>query len=80
MLDGVFPSTLDLDVDTAFAAERVLAELDAVCAADPACTAILAEAPAGEGGSLSELLSDVIDSINAIPTVISLSASETTVG
>ena len=80
VLDGVFPSTLDLDVDTAFAAERVLAELDAVCAADPACTAILAEAPAGEGGSLSELLSDVIDSINALPTVISLSASETTVG
>ena len=80
VLDGVYPSTLDLDVDTAFAAERALAQLDAVCAADPACTAILAEAPAGEGGSLSDLISEVIDSINALPTVISLSASETTVG
>ena len=80
VLDGVFPATLDLDVDTAFAAERALAELDAACTADPACTAILAGAPAGEGTSISGLLSELIDSINALPIVISLSASETTVG
>ena len=80
VLDGVFPPDLDLDRDIAFAAERVMGELDEACLADPACVSILAEAPGGEGATVSGLLSVLITEANVEPFTVSLAASDTSVG
>ena len=80
VLDGVFPPDLDLDRDIAFAAERAMGELDEACVADPACAAILAEAPGGEGATVSGLLYVLIAEGNIEPFTVSLAASDTSVG
>ena len=80
VLDGVFPPDLDLDRDIAFAAERAMGELDEACLADPACVSILAEAPGGEGATVSGLLSVLIAEANVEPITVSLAASDTSVG
>ena len=80
VLDGVFPPDLDLDRDIAFAAERVMGELDEACLADPACVSILAEAPGGEGATVSGLLSVLITEANVEPFTVSLAALDTSVG
>lgn len=78
VLDGVFPSSLDYDVALAAGVDRVVREFDAECSADPACTAILAEATGTERTGLSELLAEVVLRLNADPVVVSLTANETT--
>ena len=80
VLDGVFPPDLDLDRDIAFAAERAMGELDEACAADPACVSILAEAPGGDGATVSGLLSVLITEFNAEPFTVSFVASDTSMG
>ena len=80
VLDGVFPPDLDLDRDIAFAAERAMGELDEACLADPACVSILAEAPGGEGATVSGLLSVLIAEANVEPITVSLTALDTSVG
>ena len=80
VLDGVYPPTLDLDRDIALAAQRVMGELDVACAADPACVAVLADAPGGERATVSGLASEVIARVNAEPFTVSLGARDTSIG
>ncbi len=80
VLDGVFPATLDMGVETARSAQRALDEMDQACAADPDCVEILAEAPSGEGTTISGLLSELIAGTNEVPIVVTLEADQTSIG
>lgn len=78
VLDGVYPASLDPDVNTAEGAERVIRELDGECRVDPACSAILTGATGMDGVTMSGLLSDLIPRFNADPVRVAFSAEETT--
>ncbi len=85
VLDGVYPPGLDLDVDSAQAAQRVIDELDRACADDRECAAILADAGTSTRrrrtpASLSAMLSEVIESVNESPMVVTLAARDTSLG
>ena len=54
-----------------------MGELDEACLADPACVSILAEAPGGEGATVSGLLSVLITEANVEPFTVSLAALDT---
>ena len=78
VLDGVYPASLDPDVNTAEGAERVMRELDGECRADPACSAILAGTTGVDGVTMSGLLADLVPRFNADPVRVPFSAEETT--
>ena len=80
VLDGVYPPTLDLNRDVALAARRAMGELDQACAADPVCVAILAQAPSGDGATVSGLVSVLIAEFNAEPLKVSIGDFETSLG
>lgn len=80
VLDGVHPGTGLFDDALAQSADRIIAELDDACAADPACAAILADVPAGSGGTIAALLDELVPSLNTEPVLVSLAENETSVG
>ena len=78
VLDGVYPASLDPDLNTAEGAERVIRELDGECRVDPACSAILAGTTGVDGVTMSGLLAELVPRFNADPVRVALTAEETT--
>lgn len=72
VLDGVYPPGLDADRSLVASAQSSLQELDAACAADPACSDILADVDA----TLAELMARLDDR----PLVVTVDAARTGLG
>ncbi len=72
VLDGVYPPDLDIDTALATSAASSLERLDAACAADRSCRAILAD--------VDETLTDLMARLDDQPLVVSVDAAPVGLG
>ena len=71
VLDGVYPPELDTDEGVVFSAERAVDEIDAACAADERCRALL------DDDSFRATLERVMAALDRSPMIVPVTARDT---